>query len=306
MDRLDELTVFVTVLESGSLASAGRKLRRSPPAVTRALNALEARVGVRLVERTTRRLAATEEGRRFAEQARRILADYDDAARDISGGGALRGTIRITAPLVFGRRHVTPIVTRYLEAHPGMRVELILDDRNLDLVDEELDVGIRIGTLTGSGLVARRVGEVRRLLIASPAYVARRGLPKHPKDLLNHDLIYVFGRPQKPEWRFRGAAPSERVVRLQPCLAVNEIDAMLLAVGEGRGIGRAFSYQVADEIRAGRLVRILREFEPPPSPVQIVVPSNRHAAARVRAFVDLAAATLSRLKVIRSDIEKAP
>ena len=114
-----------------------------------------------------------------------------------------------------------------------MRVELILDDRNLDLVDEELDVGIRIGTLTGSGLVARRVGDAAPL-IASPAYVARRGLPKHPKDLLNHDLIYV-GRPQKPEWRFRGAAPSERVVRLQPCLAVNEIDAMLLAVGEGRG-----------------------------------------------------------------------
>jgi len=179
VDRLDELTALVAILEAGSLAAAGRKLRRSPPAMTRLLASLEERVGSRLIERTSRRLTATEAGRRLGEQARQVLARYGDAVRE-TAPGEVRGVLRITAPLVFGRRHVTPVVSSFLEAHPQMRVELVLDDGTLDLIEEGLDLAVRIGRLGDSSLVARRVGEVRRLLVASPAYVARRGAPRRP------------------------------------------------------------------------------------------------------------------------------
>jgi DNA-binding transcriptional LysR family regulator len=176
MDRLDELTVLVAVLEAGSLAAASRRLRRSPPSITRALAALEDRVGARLVERTTRRLAATEAGRTLAGQARAVLAGYADAVRD-ANEAPLRGTLRVTAPVVFGRRHVTPVAIAFLDAHPAVAVDLVLADRNLDLVEEKLDAAVRIGPLADSSLVARRVGEVRRVLVASfRCYVPIMGL----------------------------------------------------------------------------------------------------------------------------------
>jgi DNA-binding transcriptional LysR family regulator len=301
MDRLDELAVFVAILDAGSLARTARRLRRSPPAITRALGSLEERLGVRLVERTTRRLAPTEEGRRLADQARRLLADYEEVLRQSSGSGALRGTLRVTAPLVFGRRHVAPVLTSFLDAHPALRADLVLNDRNVDLIEEGLDVGVRIGRLADSALVTRRVGAVRRVLVASPDYVARCGAPQAPHDLAGHDVIYVASRPIPPEWRFGGDGAPDETIRLTPRFSVNEIDAMLMAVEAGRGVGRALSYQVADLVAAGRLVRLLKAFEPPPLPVQLVVPSARHMAPRVRAFVEHAAATLSRLEVVRSE-----
>ncbi|HMG57297.1 MAG TPA: LysR family transcriptional regulator, partial [Kofleriaceae bacterium] len=228
MDRLDELAIFVAIVDEGSLAAAGRKLRRSPPAVTRALAALEERVGARLVERTTRRSRPTEAGRRLAEHARQVLAGYGDAVGEVAAG-PVRGVLRVTAPLVFGRRHVTPIVASFLDAYPGVRVDLVLSDRNLDLVGDGLDVALRIGQLADSGLVARRVGEVRRMLVASPSYLAGRAAVRAPRDLVRHDVVFTATRPGPVEWRFGGAAHA-RVVRLVPRLIVNEVDAALLAV----------------------------------------------------------------------------
>ena len=214
MDRLDELTALVAILEAGSLAAAGRKLRRSPPAMTRLLASLEERVGARLIERTSRRLTATEAGSRLGEKARQVLAGYGDAVQE-TAPGEVRGVLRITAPLVFGRRHVTPVVTSFLEAYPHMRVELVLNDGSLDLIKEGLDLAVRIGRLADSSLVARRVGEVRRLLVASPAYVARRGAPRTPADLAAHDLIFTSGRPAPLEWRFLRSGGTSRCARLR-------------------------------------------------------------------------------------------
>jgi len=297
MDRLEELEVFIAILDAGSLAGAARKLRRSPPAVTRFLCALEDRIGTRLVERTTRSLAPTEAGKRVAEQARRVLAAYDAAVRE-DAAAPLRGTLRVTAPVVFGRRHVAPIVNSYLDLYPSMQVELVLNDRNLDLIDEGIDVAVRIGTLADAGIVARRVGEVRHMLVASSAYLARRGMPQTPADLAQHDVIFTSIRGGAPEWRFRHAG-QDRVVQLSPRLIVNEIDAVLLAAKAGRGIARALSYQVADDLAQGTLVRLLPEFEAASLPVQLVVSSARHMAPKQRAFLDHAATLLDGLAVIR-------
>jgi DNA-binding transcriptional LysR family regulator len=303
MDRLDELATFMAIVDEGSLAAAGRKLRRSPPAVTRALAMLEQRVGARLLERTTRRSKPTEAGRRLAEHAREVLEGYHEAVREVAAA-PVRGVLRVTAPLVFGRRHVTPIVASFLDAYPGMRVELVLHDRNLDLVEEELDVALRIGALADSSLVVRRVGEVRRLLVASPSYLAGRPALRGPADLTRHDVIFTALRAGHHEWRF-GAAPREQVVRLVPRLIVNEVDAMLLAVRAGRGLGRPLSYQVTDDLASGALVRLLAEHEPAPLPVQLVVPSARHLSPKARSFIDHAARALATLPVIRSAADRA-
>lgn len=296
MDRLDELAIFVAIVDGGSLAAAARKLRRSPPAVTRALAALEERVGARLLERTTRRSRPTEAGRRLLDQARSVLAGYGEAVREVAAG-AVRGVLRVTAPLVFGRRHVTPIVASFLDAYPGVRVELVLNDRNLDLVGDGFDVALRIGALGDSSLVVRRVGEVHRVLVASPSYLAGHAPLRAPRDLVRHDVIFTASRQGPLEWRFAGGAP-EHVVRLVPRLIVNEVDAMLLAVRAGRGLGRPLSYQVADDLASGALVRLLPELEPPPLPVQLVVPSARHLSPKARGFVDHAARALAGLGVI--------
>jgi len=298
MDRLDELTILVAVLDTGSLAAAGRRLRRSAPAVTRTLAALEERVGTRLVERTTRRLAPTEAGRRLAEQARVVLAGYGDAVRDASEA-PLRGIVRTTAPVVFGRFHVTPLVTAFLDAHPAVRVELVLADRNLDLIEEGLDVAVRIGRLADSSLVAQRVGEVRRVLVASPAYLAAHGTPRTPNDLaIGHETIFSSGRPIPVEWRFRDGARG-RIVRIAPRLVVNEVEAALAAARLGKGVTMALSYQVAADLAAGVLILLLPNYELPPLPVQLVVPGGRHMPLRVRAFVNWATRDLRELKVIR-------
>ncbi|MBJ7410633.1 MAG: LysR family transcriptional regulator [Phenylobacterium sp.] len=297
MDRLDELAVFVAVLETGSLAAAARRLRRSPAAVTRTLAALEGRIGARLVERTTRRLAVTEAGRRLADEARTVLAAYE-AAMTGEDDGPLRGMLRISAPLVFGRRHVAPLLARFLDAHPQVAAELVLNDRNLDMIDAGLDVAVRIGALADSSLVARRVGEVRRVVVAAPAYLARCGTPAGPADVGEHDIVYPSTQPGPIEWRFDGPRGSQ-TVRLRPRLMINAIEPVIAAAVEGRGVTRVFSYQVADELADGRLVRLLAAYEPAPIPVQLVTVSARLAPPRVRAFLDFAAENLSRLPVIR-------
>jgi DNA-binding transcriptional LysR family regulator len=297
MDRLDELALQVAVLDSGSLAAAGRRLRRSAPVVTRTIAALEQRVGVRLIERTTRQLAPTEAGLALAARARSMLDLYGEAMQ-APAQAALRGTLRITAPVVFGRRHVTPCVLTFQEAHPEVRVELELADRNLDLVEDALDVAVRIGALADSGLTARRVGSVRRVIVASPAYLAARGTPATPPDLDGHTTLVAFSRGGLLEWRFRDRERS-RVVRIAPRLLVNDIEAMLLAARSGHGIAQALSYQVVEELQAGSLVRLLVEYEPVPEPVHVVFAGGGLMRPSVRAFVEFAAAFLGRLDVVR-------
>lgn len=299
MDRLDELMIFVAILDTGSLAGASRQLRRSRPAVTRALAGLEERVGARLIARSTRQLTPTDAGRELAASARRMLAEYDAA---LSGASAapVRGLLRVTAPLAFGRLHVSPIVAEFLDLHPEVQVELVLADRNLDMIEEDLHAAVRIGPLPDSRLVVRRVGEVRRLLVAAPAYLERRGAPRRPADIAEHDAIASVAAGQGLVWHFGGPGRPARVT-IAPRLIVNEIESVLIAARAGRGLARPLSYQAAADIAAGSLVRLLREFEPPPLPVQLVVPSGQHLAPKVRAFLDHAALRLSQLGVIRPE-----
>ena len=297
MDRLDELTTFLAIYEAGSLISASRRLRRSPPAVTRALGALEDRIGLRLFERTTRRLAPTEAGRLLVERARALLEDYEQALVGASHA-PVRGVLRITAPVQFGRRHVAPIVSALLNDYPDLRIELSLNDRNLDFIEEGIDVAVRIGNLPDSNLIARQVGSVRRVAVASPRYIAARGTPRVPADLAKHDTIFGMARSSAREWRF-GRKRRGAVVRLSPRLLVDDVEAQVQAAKAGRGVARMLSYQVAEELAAGTLVCLLREFEPEPLPVQLVTLSRIHMTPKVRAFIDTAVKVLRDVDVIQ-------
>jgi DNA-binding transcriptional LysR family regulator len=301
MDRLDEMAVLVAVLDTGSLAAAARRLHRSPPAITRTIAALEHRVGARLVERTTRRLAPTEAGRVLADRARGLLDLYAEAMH-APAEAALRGTLRVTAPMVFGRRHVTPCMLAFQAEHPDLRVELELADRNLDLVEDGLDVAVRIGPLTDSGLMVRRIGTVRRVVVASPDYLTKHGTPIVPADLTGHATIVAFSRGGLLEWRFRaegGDGGAQRVVRLTPRLLVNDIEAMLLAARSGFGLARPLSYQVVEELEAGSLVRLLADYEPAAEPVQLVFLGGGMMRPAVRAFVAFGVEYLGQLGVVR-------
>jgi DNA-binding transcriptional LysR family regulator len=291
MDRLDELAIFVAVVQHGSLAAAGRKLRRSAPAVTRAIASLEQRFGARLVERTTRRLAPTEAGLRLAERAHLLLTDYQAAVLD-TADTQLTGLLRITSPVQFGRKHVAPVVMAFLDRYPQMQIEMVLNDRNLDLIDEGLDVAVRIGHLQDSSRVARRLGQVSRVTVASPDYLARRGEPQEPAQLAEHDTIVGTQRASLREWRFGPQENGERV-RLTPRLLLNDVETQLLAVRAGKGIARLLSYQVADDLAAGMLVRLLPAFEPLPMPVQLVAQNMQRMPLKVRTFWDYAWQELS-------------
>jgi DNA-binding transcriptional LysR family regulator len=296
MDRLDEMEIFVAIVEQGSLAGAARRLRRSAPAVTRALTALEDRIGARLIERTTRRLSPTDFGRALADRARLLLSDYQAAVTGIADA-PISGLLRLTAPVQFGQRHVAPVVTRFLDLNAAMAVELVLNDHNLDLIEEGLDAAVRIGPLSDSSLLARRMGEVRRVLVASPEYVARRGMPRRPADLADHDTIFGTSRSGVLEWRF---GPSSRgpVVRIAPRLLVNEVEAQLRAARSGRGIARVLSYQAVEDFAAGTLLRLLPQYEPAALPVHLVTLGGGHIAPKVRAFLDHATVALRGLTVL--------
>ncbi|MGO3395049.1 MAG: LysR family transcriptional regulator [Serratia proteamaculans] len=301
MDRLDELEIFVTVIQHGSLAAAGHKLRRSAPAVTRAIASLEQRFGTRLVERTTRRLAPTEAGLRLAERAHLLLHEYQSAVLD-TADTQLSGLLRITSPVQFGRKHVAPVVMAFLDLYPQMQIEMVLNDRNLDLIDEGLDVAVRIGHLQDSSRVARRLGQVSRVTVASPAYLALRGEPKQPAQLADHDTIVGTQRASLREWRFGPQENGDRV-RLTPRLLLNEVETQLLAARAGKGIARLLSYQVAEDLAAGTLVRLLPAFEPLPMPVQLVAQNIQRMPLKVRTFWDYAWQELSQLAQIQPGIK---
>ena len=210
----------------------------------------------------------------------------------------MRGLVKVTAPVQFGRLHVAPIVSSFLDTFMAAQVELLLHDRDQDILAKGLDVAVRIGHLPASGLVVKSVGEVRRIVVAAPSYLARRGVPDRPGDLAGHEAVFGLARSGGREWRF-GSDDSSSAVRLEPRLIANDVEAQLVAVRAGRGIARVLSYQVADDLVSGTLIRLLVPFEPPPVPVQLVVAGTTNMAAKVRAFVDHATSALRRLHVIR-------
>ena len=282
MDRIDNLAVFSEVAERGSFTEAARRLNRSPAAVTRAVAELEARLGVRLLDRTTRAVSITEAGQRFLVGAKRVLADLAEIEQAAMGqGSAPRGELRVTAPIVFGRRHVLPLVTDFLARYPDVSIRLTLLDRSVDLVEEGFDVAIRIGTLPDTSAVATRAGSLRRVVVASPGYLKRRGEPKTPDDLGEHDTIAFLGIESLERWRFNNGE-----ARIKPRLSVNTAEAALDAAKAGFGITRVLSYQAVDELSDGTLVRLLRTFENEPTPVHALYPGGRHPPPKLRAFLD--------------------
>ncbi len=285
VDRLETMRVFVAVAETRGFAPAARRLALSPPAVTRAVAALEERVGTRLLHRTTRIVRLTEAGSRFLADCKRILGEIEEAEASAAGSHAEpRGQLGVTAPVMFGRMYVAPVVLDFLARHPRVTARMLFLDRLTDLIEEGLDVAVRIAHLPDSSLHAVRVGSVRRVVCASPEYLAERGAPRTPADLSQHDAI-VFSLGAAPEeWSFASGETLNPASRL----IVNSNDVAIAAAVAGGGVARVLSYQIAPELRAGKLQVVLAEFEPPPIPISVVYAEGRRAAGKVRAFVDFA------------------
>ncbi|HSR56080.1 MAG TPA: LysR family transcriptional regulator [Alphaproteobacteria bacterium] len=286
MDRFQSLQVFVKVAECGGFAAAARELAMSPPAVTRAVSALEQRIDTRLLIRTTRSVRLTESGERFLQDSRRILADLEEAEEAAVGSHAApRGELRITAPVLFGRIYVTPILGDFLDCYPQVTCQTLFVDRIVNLMDEGLDVGIRIGELPDSSLTAIRAGSVCRAVFAAPSYLEKHGRPQHPRDLTQHRLIKSLSISSAMEWLFQDKG-RPLSIPIEPRLRMNTNDAVAEMVARGWGISRLLSYQIAPLLAQGRVEAILTEFERPPIPIHVVHQEGRRVSSKVRAFVD--------------------
>ena len=295
MDRIDAMRVFVSALDTGSLAGAGRRLGRSPAAVSRAIAFLENHVGVQLLHRTTRSIRLSEAGERYAAACRRVLTDLEEADMLAAGERAApRGLLTLTAPLISGEDVLRPILDAFLDAYPAVSARLLLLDRPVSLVDEGIDAALRIAHLPDSTLVAVRIGEVRRVVAAAPSYLAQHPRIDEPADLARHRVVSMthFGIDS---WSFPPApgTTTARTVQFAPRLIVNSVRAAVASAAEGHGVTRLFSYHVAEEVRAGRLKIVLADSEHAPLPVHIITPEGRLSVPKVRAFVDFA---LPRLK----------
>ena len=286
MDRFHAVQVFVKVADCGGFAAAARDLSISPPAVTRAVALLEDRLGTRLFVRTTRSVRLTESGERFLADGRRILLELEEAEEAAVGiHAAPRGELRITAPVLFGRIYVTPILGDYLDCYPMVNIQTLFVDRVVSLMDEGLEIAIRIGELPDSSLTAIRVGLVRRVMFVSPEYIKTNGLPKRPEDIANHQLIKSTSVETSQEWAFQeNGVPLS--VRAEPRLRMNTNDAVIELALRGWGISRLMSYQVAPYLADGRLRAILEPFEMPPMQVHVIHQEGRMVSAKVRSFVD--------------------
>jgi DNA-binding transcriptional LysR family regulator len=291
MDRIDAMQAFVAVADLKGFAAAARKLRLTPPAVTRLVAALEERLGARLLQRTTRSVTLTDAGARYLERARRILADVEEAELAAEGERTRpSGRLVVSAPVGFGRRHVSPVMSVYLKRYPDVSGELRLEDRVVNLVEDGIDLAVRIGHLADSSLVARRVGEMRRFVVASPAYLRKHGAPKTPAALASHQTIQFGATAVTGEWRFMEDGREFRV-NVTPRLSTNISDAAIQYAEQGGGLTRVLAYQAADAIRRGRLKIVLQKFEQPPLPIHIVYPTSRLLSAKVRTFIDLVVET---------------
>lgn len=283
MDRLQTLEMFLAVADTGGFASAARALHVSPPAVTRGVAEIEARLGVTLFHRSTRAVSLTTQGAGFIEQARRILAELADAERQLAGTLLdPAGQLHITASTVFGRMHVTPVIAEMIDRHTALDIRLMLIDRNVRIVEEGIDVAVRIGPLADSALRSVRIGAVRQAIVASPAYLARHGVPVRPADLASHRLIASSGPRAAAEWRIGG----RQTASLRPRLRLNTVDAAIAAAEAGVGLANFLDYQVEHALDAGRLVEVLKSDKPEPLPVSLLFEANRANAPATRVFIE--------------------
>ena len=286
MDRLQTLTAFVAVADEGGFAPASRKLNVSPPSVTRAIAELETRLGARLFHRTTRNVRLTEAGSRYLTDCRRILVEIEEADRHAAGvHAAPRGLVSLTASVVFGRTMVTPLLLTLLDRYPDISISTLFVDRVVHMVDEGLDVAVRIADLPDSSLTAIRVGSVRRVLCASPSYLKQTCRPTTPSNLSDHRIVDFSAMTPGSEWRLEKAGKSYSV-RPNARLRVNSADAAIAAVSAGYGITRVLSYMIHDQVESGDLELVLEDYEPQAVPVHVVHKETGRASARVRAVVD--------------------
>lgn len=295
MDRIEAISVFLTALDEGSLAAAARRLKRSPAAVSRAITFLEAHVGAELLHRTTRSMVLSEAGERYATACRRILAELEEAETVACGEQAApRGILSISAPPVSGEDALRPILDDFLDAYPMVSVRLLLLDRPVNLIEEGIDVALRIAELPDSSLIATRVGsEVRRVVVGSPSYLSRHSRITEPADLAAHEII-AFTNFGIDSWSFAPPSGSRipRIVHFSPRITVNTVRAALASAIRGHGLTRLYSYHVADAVRRGELQVVLANAEHPPVPVHLLTPNGRISVPKVRAFIDFAAPQL--------------
>lgn len=294
MDKLEGMRIFVAVADARGFAPAARGLGLSPPAVTRAIAALEARVGAQLLRRSTRSVALTEAGARFHADCKRILAEIDDAEASASGAHSVpQGLLSITAPVMFGRLHVAPVLLDFLSQQPQLKARSYFSDQIVHLLDEGFDVAVRIAHLPDSGLTAVRAGHVRRVVVASPQYLAEHGVPRTPADLAQHHGVgFSQHGSVSAAWVFyppgQGSSSSGETAHPQMQMVTNAGEMSIAAALAGHGLARALSYQVAADVLAGRLQVVMADHEPPPIPVQLVYAEGRKAAAKVHRFVEFA------------------
>jgi DNA-binding transcriptional LysR family regulator len=292
MDRLDAMQAFVAVADLQGFAPAARKLGLSPSAVTRLIAALEERLGARLLQRTTRQVALTDVGARYLERVRRILGDVEEAEAAAEGERSRpSGRLVVSAPVGFGRLHVSPVMSAYLKHYPEVSAELLLSDQIINLVEDAVDLAVRIGHLADSTLVARHVGEMRRIVVASPAYLKAHGEPKAPAAITAHDTIQFGAMTAAPDWRFVEQGREVRVA-CTPRFATNSADAAIQYAEQDGGLTRVMFYQAASSLAASRLKIVLAKFEQPALPVHLVYPTSRLLSAKVRAFIDLVTETV--------------
>jgi DNA-binding transcriptional LysR family regulator len=287
MDRIDAMQAFVAVADLKGFAPAARKLGLSPSGVTRLIAALEDRLGARLLQRTTRSVTLTDVGARYLERVRRILSDVEEAEGSAEGERTRpSGRLVVSAPVGFGRLHVSPMMSSYLTRYPEVSGELRLSDRMINLVEDGVDLAVRIGHLADSSLVARHVGEMRRIVVATSGYLKQRGEPDTPAAIASHQTIQFGALSTAPDWRFVEDGREIRVA-CTPRFTTNSADAAIQYAEQGGGLTRVLAYQAAEAIKGGRLQIVLAEFEPPALPIQIVYPTSRLLSAKVRSFIDL-------------------
>jgi len=292
MDHLHLMQVYVAVAEEQGFASGARRLKMSPPSVTRAIATLEEKLGVKLLNRTTRYVRTTEAGRRYLEDARRIIREVESANEAAIGINAQpKGRLVITAPVLFGQKYVMPSIVDYLNTYPDTQVEAVFLDRIVNLLEEGFDLGVRIGHLPDSSMHAKTVGTVRLILVASPDYLVQRGIPQTPEDLLTHTLISSSAGNLAHDWHFENQN-KKHTVRIQPRLTTTTNQGAINAARTGMGITRIISYQVTQELEEGSLKTVLENYEPPPLPVHIIHREGRMASSKVRCFIDLLAGRL--------------
>jgi DNA-binding transcriptional LysR family regulator len=292
VDRLDAMSVLLAVVEAGSLSAGARRLGAPLASVSRKVADLEKHLGTQLVLRTSRRSELTEAGRAYAEAAKRILEQVDEAERAAAGEyDEPRGELAVTAPVPFGRIHLVPVAVEFLAAHPNIDLRMMLTERNVNLVEEHIQVAVRMGQLDDSALVSTRIGQIRPVTCASPAYLERRGVPLMPEELGAHDCVTLTGFANLSGWTFkRGGAAV--IVEPRSRFAVNTAEAAIAAATAGLGVTRVQSYQAAEALRSGALQPVLESFAPEPVPVSLVYASQGLLPLKVRAFLDWSAPRL--------------